>query len=199
VELLPFLVVALAVVVTPGVDMALVTRNALVHGRRAALATALGINVGIAFWSVAAAAGLAAVVAASAEVFTAIKLAGAAYLVWLGVQALRSAGAPREARARGRSRPFRQGLVSNLLNPKIAVFFTSLLPQFVGAEAGIGELLLLGALFNLMGVAWLSLYAAAVARGRDVLGRPRVRRTIDRITGAVLVALGVRLALGDRR
>jgi threonine/homoserine/homoserine lactone efflux protein len=198
VELLPFLAVALVVVVTPGVDMALVTRNALVHGRRGALATALGINLGIAFWSLAAALGLAAVVAASAEAFTAIKLAGAAYLVYLGLRALRSAGAVAEAGRGSRFGPFGQGLVSNVLNPKIAVFFTSLLPQFVGPDAGVGGLLLLGVLFNAMGVAWLCAYGALVARGRDVLGRPRVRRAIDRVTGTVLVGLGVRLAVDER-
>ena len=200
-ELLPFLAVAAVVVVTPGVDMALVTRNALLHGRRSALATALGINVGIAFWSVAAALGLAAVIAASAELFLAVKLAGAAYLVWLGIQALRSRGHGDEAAA-VRPKPgsaFRQGLVSNLLNPKIAVFFTSLLPQFVDASSGAAQLLLLGALFNLMGIAWLCAYALAVARGRAVLGRPRVRRAIDRVSGVVLIGLGVKLALEERR
>ena len=197
-ELLPFLAVAAVVVVTPGVDMALVTRNALAHGRRAALATAFGINVGIVFWSLAAAVGLAAVVAASAEAFTAVKLAGAAYLVYLGVQALRDAGASADVAVRAQMGPFRQGLVSNLLNPKIAVFFTSLLPQFVDAGAGAPSLLALGALFNVLGVVWLVAYGLAVARGRDVLGRPRVRRTVDRVTGTVLVALGLRLGAESR-
>ena len=200
-ELLPFLAVAAIVVVTPGVDMALVTRNALLHGRRAALATAVGINLGIVFWSVSAALGLAAVIAASAEAYTAIKLAGAAYLVWLGIQALRSRGRVEtsdDIPAQPRS-SFRQGLVSNLLNPKIAVFFTSLLPQFVDASAGASQLLLLGALFNLMGIVWLCAYGLAVARGRTVLGRPRVRRAIDRVSGAVLIGLGLRLALEERR
>jgi RhtB (resistance to homoserine/threonine) family protein len=201
VELLPFLAVAAVVVVTPGVDMALVTRNALLHGRRAALATAVGVNLGIVFWSLSAALGLAAVIAASAEAYTAIKLAGAAYLVWLGIQALRSRGHPvahGEVPPQARS-AFRQGLVSNLLNPKIAVFFTSLLPQFADASAGASQLLLLGALFNLMGIAWLSAYAVAVARGRAVLGRPRVRRAIDRVSGVVLIGVGVRLAVEERR
>lgn len=197
VEVLPFLGVALVVVVTPGVDMALVTRNAIVRGRRAGLATALGVNVGIAFWSVAAALGLAALVAASAEAFTVVKLAGAAYLVWLGVQALRSRGTEPDVGARG-TRPFRQGLVSNLLNPKIAIFFTGLLPQFVGPGAGVAELLLLGALFNALGVAWLCAYALAVSRARAVLSRPAVRRAIDGVGGVVLIGLGARLALERR-
>jgi RhtB (resistance to homoserine/threonine) family protein len=205
VQLGPFLAVAAIVVITPGVDMALVTRNALVHGRGAALMTAVGINVGILFWLTAAALGLAAVVATSASAFAVIKLAGALYLIYLGVQALRSARAQRQAdQARERAAPsgrraFRQGLVSNLLNPKIAVFFTGLLPQFVGTHGSAGELLLLGLLFNAMGLCWLLCYAAAAARGRDVLVRPRVKRTLDRISGLVLIGLGARLALDSRR
>jgi threonine/homoserine/homoserine lactone efflux protein len=188
--------------------MALVTRNALMYGRRAAVMTAFGINVGILFWVMAAALGLAAVVSTSATAFAAIKLAGAAYLVYLGLQALRSAGKDRqenqpENQPMARSAPssrlaFRQGLVSNILNPKIAVFFTSLLPQFVGAHGSAGNLLLLGLLFNAMGVAWLLCYATAVARGRNVLVRPRVKRTLDRISGLVLVGLGTRLAFENR-
>jgi RhtB (resistance to homoserine/threonine) family protein len=200
VQLGPFVVVALVVVITPGVDMALVTRNALLYGRRAAVLTALGINVGIFFWVMAAALGLAAVVATSAEAFAVIKLAGAAYLIYLGIQALRSAH-PAAAVARpapsGRA-ALRQGLVSNLLNPKIAVFFTSLLPQFVNADAAARELLALGLLFNAMGVCWLLLYATVAARGRSVLARPQVKRALDRVTGVILIGLGARLALERR-
>jgi threonine/homoserine/homoserine lactone efflux protein len=207
VQIVPFLAVAAVVVLTPGVDTALVTRNAVLHGRTAALASAVGVNVGIAFWTVAAAAGLAALVAASAHAFLAIKLAGALYLVYLGLQALLAAR--RHALAAARTTPrrrvgagaaFRQGLVSNLLNPKIAVFFTSLLPQFVGTHHAVApQLLLLGALFNAIGVGWLVTCAVLAARGRDLLSRPRVRRMLDRATGIVLVGLGVRLALEHRR
>jgi RhtB (resistance to homoserine/threonine) family protein len=203
-QLGPFLVVAAIVVITPGVDMALVTRNALMHGRRAAVMTAFGINVGILFWVMAAALGLAAVVSTSATAFGAIKLAGAAYLIYLGLQALRSARRNRrETQPLARLAPssrlaFRQGVVSNILNPKIAVFFTSLLPQFVGAHGSAGDLLLLGLLFNAMGVGWLLCYATAVARGRNVFARPRVKRTLDRISGLLLVGLGTRLALEHR-
>jgi RhtB (resistance to homoserine/threonine) family protein len=203
-QLGPFLALAAIVVITPGVDMALVARNALMHGRRAAVMTAFGINVGILFWVMAAALGLAAVVSTSATAFAAIKLAGAAYLIYLGVQALRSARTDwQESEPIPRSTPssrlaFRQGLVSNILNPKIAVFFTSLLPQFVGAHGSAGNLLLLGLLFNAMGVGWLICYATVVARGRNVLVRPRVKRALDRLSGLVLVGLGTRLALESR-
>lgn len=190
VHVFAFLAVAGVVVVTPGVDMALVTRNALRHGRRAALATAAGVNVGIALWTLAAALGLAAVVAASAAVFAVLKLAGAAYLVYLGSKAILRRGAVEPVRPSATG-PLRQGLVSNVLNPKIAVFFTSLLPQF---GSSLGQLLLLGALFNLLGVVWLTVFALAAARGRSVLAQPRVRAALDWISGIVLVGLGVRLA-----
>jgi threonine/homoserine/homoserine lactone efflux protein len=197
VHVLPFLAVSAIVVVTPGVDMALVTKNALLRGRAAARATALGVNLGIFLWTLAAALGLAAVIAASAAAFTAIKLAGALYLVYLGVRALLGSRETVTVVAGGSA--FRQGLASNLLNPKIAVFFTSLLPQFVdAAHASPQDLLLLGLLFNCMGVAWLLTYAELAARGRDVLGRPRVRRALDRLTGVALVGLGVRLAFERR-
>ncbi len=204
-HVLPFLAVSAIVVITPGVDMALVTKNALLHGRAAAQATALGVNLGIFFWTIAASLGLAAVIAASAAAFTAIKLAGALYLIYLGLQALR---ASRRAAARpvpvtraaiDRRAALRQGLTSNLLNPKIAVFFTSLLPQFVDANrASPQDLLLLGVIFNGMGVVWLLGYATVAARARDALSRPRVKRAIDRISGITLVALGTRIALEHR-
>jgi threonine/homoserine/homoserine lactone efflux protein len=201
VDLGPFLLVAAIVVITPGVDMAVVTRNALLDGRRAAVLTALGINLGVLFWVTAAALGLAAVVAASATAFAAIKLAGAVYLVYLGVMAMRSgqrAGGGDSPSPEAWRAPFRQGLVSNLLNPKIAVFFTGLLPQFVGSHGSAADLLLLGLLFNALGVAWLTSYALLAARGRDVLSRPAVKRRLDRLTGIVLIGLGARLALERR-
>ncbi len=201
-HVLPFLVVAVVVVITPGVDMALVTKNALVHGRRQALATAFGINLGITVWTVAAALGVAAAVQASAEAFAVIKFAGALYLVYLGAQALRAARhahgeTPLVGSQLGTAGAFRQGLVSNLLNPKIAVFFTSLLPQFV-EHGTLTALLVLGALFNALGVIWLTSYALLASHGRAFLQRPRVRRVLDYVSGVVLVGLGLRLALERR-
>jgi threonine/homoserine/homoserine lactone efflux protein len=202
VHVLPFLALATLVVVTPGVDMALVTRNALVHGRRAALLTAAGVNVGILLWVCAAALGLAALLAASATAFTVVKLAGAAYLVFLGLRAVlaRERAAPASGvRAAPRDLlAFRQGLINNALNPKIAVFFTSVLPQFAGAHPSAGALIVLGLIFSAIGWAWLLAYALIAASGREVLGRARVRKTLSRLTGMVLVGLGVRLALERR-
>lgn len=207
-HVLAFLLVAIVVVLTPGVDTALVTKNALLHGRAAAVASALGVNLGVAFWTVAAAVGLAAIVAASAAAFAVIKLVGCAYLIYLGIQALRASRRAGEGgqrvgtaeQALPRAAALRQGIVSNLLNPKIAVFFTSLLPQFAGTHGPIAaRLLLLGGLFNCLGLAWLVSYAVLAARGRDLLSRPRVQRVLQRISALVLIALGVRLALEHRR
>jgi threonine/homoserine/homoserine lactone efflux protein len=203
-HLVPFLAVAAIVVITPGVDMALVTKHALLQGRVAAQAAALGVNVGIFFWTIAAAVGLAAAIAASATAFTVIKLAGAVYLLYLGVRALLASRHAVSAssvvrRPVSTAAAFRQGVANNLLNPKIAVFFTSLLPQFVDAgHANVRNLLLLGALFNVMGVIWLLTYAVIAARGRDLLKQPRVKRAFDRLSGIALIALGARVALERR-
>jgi threonine/homoserine/homoserine lactone efflux protein len=201
VRVTPFLAVALVIVVTPGVDMALVTRNALRHGRRAALLTAAGINIGIALWTTAAAFGLAALVATSARLFDVVKLAGVVYLIYLGVQTLRHRGRELASGGEGLTsrRALGQGLLSNLLNPKIAVFFTSLLPQFIdGSSGALASLLVLGAIFNAIGVVWLTVYALLVARSRTFFLRPRVRRAFDTLSGVVLIGLGVRL-VAERR
>ena len=203
-----FFAVAAVVIIAPGPDTVIVTKNALLHGRGAALATSLGVNTGLMIWSLAAAFGVAAVVRASAFAFTALKLVGACYLAWLGLQALRAAwrreghgfdtdGAPQRAlSSRG---GFRQGLFSDLANPKIAVFFTGLLPQFVSSRHAVLEpFLLLGGLFVLMTLSWLCAYALVAARISEVLTRPRVKAALDGLTGAVLVGFGVRLALERR-
>jgi len=194
------------VIITPGQDMALVMRNTLVGGRADGVTTSLGVVTGLAIWASATSAGLAALLLASEPVFAALRLAGAAYLFGLGLQALGTAVSPRPARdaprgtlpARGRrgAVAFRQGLVSNLGNPKIAVFFTSLLPQFTSrSDASFGALLLLGFTFCILTFAWLMIYAVVIAKAGDLLGRPGVRRTVESLIGGVLVALGLRLAL----
>ena len=193
-ELLAFLGVAAVVIATPGQDTALTIRNTLAGGRRAGLRTAAGVVCGQAVWALAASAGAAALIVASEPAFMALKLAGAAYLVYLGVATLLAA--VRGHAAGGETTPahgrheLRQGLLSNLGNPKMAVFFTSLLPQFGESFAA---LLGFGLAFCGLTLAWLSAYAAVVARAGDVLRRPRVRRALDAVTGTALVALGVRL------
>jgi len=192
---LAFLGVSIVVIVTPGQYTALTIRNTLLGGRRNGLLTAFGVSAGQATWALATSAGIAAVLQKSEPAFVAVKLAGAAYLVFLGVQtlvpALRSRGAtPKEA---PRGRPLRQGFVSNLGNPKMAIFFTSLLPQFTRGPS-FAALLILGLIFSAMTLAWLSAYAFVVAKAGDFLRRSRVRRAIDALTGIVLVGLGLRLA-----
>lgn len=206
-ELLAFLGVAVLVIVTPGPDTALTIRNTLLGGRPAGIATALGVVSGQAVWALATSVGLVALLLASEPAFAAVRLAGAAYLIYLGVQALVAAfrpggnagvaAEPRRHLPTGTA--VRQGLISNLGNPKMAAFFPSLLPQFVPAgEPTFLPLLLLGLLFCSLTFVWLSAYAVAVARAGDLLRRSRVRRTMEALTGAVLVALGLRLAAEQR-
>jgi threonine/homoserine/homoserine lactone efflux protein len=187
-----FVGIAVLVIVTPGPDTALTIRNALIGGRRGGVLTAAGVSTGQAIWTLAASAGIAALLVASRPVFEAVKLAGAAYLVYLGVQTLRGAFREHAAAPRGPGgSAYKQGVISNLANPKMAAFFTSLLPQFGDSFVA---LLVLGVIFSFMTLGWLSAYALVVARAGDVLRRSRVRRVLDAITGAVLVALGVRVA-----
>jgi threonine/homoserine/homoserine lactone efflux protein len=191
-----FFGVAALVIVTPGQDTALTIRNTLLGGRLNGLRTALGVSTGQCAWAVATSAGLAALLVASEPAFVALRLFGAAYLILLGVQALLTAIGRRPSRVNHgaqvgrRAAGFRQGLVSNLGNPKMAVFFPSLLPQFAHS---FGALLALGLVFAAMTLLWLSAYAVVVARAGDLLRRPRIRRTIDAGVGVVLVAFGVRL------
>jgi RhtB (resistance to homoserine/threonine) family protein len=203
-HLAAFFAVSVLVIVTPGQDTALTIRNTLLGGRDGGVSTALGVSTGQAVWAVTTSAGLSALLAASNPFFVALRLAGAAYLVFLGLQALYDAARRRRSAGEGlpeptsrlpRSRAFRQGLLSNLGNPKMIVFFTSLLPQFVTpGTGGFSALLLLGLAFCAMTLTWLTLYALAVARARAWLLRSRVRRALDAITGTLLVAFGVRLA-----
>jgi RhtB (resistance to homoserine/threonine) family protein len=191
----------------PGPDTALTVRNALAAGRRGGIYTAAGVATGQLVWTIAVSVGIAGVLAASAPAFLALKLIGAAYLIYLGVQSLRAAWnrdvdtfAGESPRLRVLpSRAFRSGLVSNLANPKMAAFFLSLLPQFVPpTEGSIAGSLLLGAMFCLMTFAWLTGYSIVVDRARRLLNRQRIRRTLEAVTGGVLIAFGMRLALAQR-
>jgi len=192
---LAFLGVSAIVIITPGQDTALTIRNTLLGGRRSGVFTAVGVSSGQAVWALATSAGLAAVLQSFEPAFVAVKLAGAAYLVFLGLQTLVPALHTGRSRPKAspRGRPLRQGFVSNLGNPKMAIFFTSLLPQFATSPS-FAALLVLGLVFCSLTLLWLTAYAFAVARAGDFLRRSRVRRALDALTGAVLVALGLRLA-----
>jgi threonine/homoserine/homoserine lactone efflux protein len=206
-ELIAFVGVAAVVIVTPGPDTALTVRNTLLGGRHAGMWTATGVATGLAIWALFTSVGIAAVLVASEPAFLAIRYIGAAYLIWLGLQALAAAvrslpppegagaGEERTDRLGGRT-SMRQGLVNDLANPKIAAIFPSLLPQFA---TDFGAMLALGLLFAAMTFAWLAAYVAVVTRAGEVLKRPAVRRTTEAVMGTVLVALGLRLATDTRR
>jgi threonine/homoserine/homoserine lactone efflux protein len=202
-----FIAISALLAVAPGPDTAITTRNALVGGRRAGLFTILGVSFGLLVWTLATGVGVAALLRASEPAFVALKIAGAIYLAALGVLAIR--GALRRSGPCGTGQverrtiaprvALRQGVLTNLGNPKIAVFFTSFLPQFTPShEAGFLSLVLLGLLFCLVGLTWLTVYVLAVAHIGDFLRRPRPRRVLDVVTGTVLVAFGIRLAAEHR-
>jgi threonine/homoserine/homoserine lactone efflux protein len=201
VELAAFLGISALVIVTPGQDTALTIRNSLLGGRRAGVFTALGVSAGQAVWAFATSIGIAALIVAFEPAFVALKLAGAAFLIYLGAQALYGALRGRHVQQRTASgalesrAALRQGLISNLGNPKMAVFFTSLLPQF---GTSFSALLALGLVFCTLTLVWLAAYAFAVAKAGDVLRRPAIKRAFDAVLGVVLVALGLRLATERR-
>lgn len=202
-RLLPFLAIAIVVILSPGPDFALVTRNALRFGRRAALLTSIGVCAGLSTWTVATVLGLAALLRASQTAFMVLRIAGAIYLVILGLQAL--TGVIRKVEPGSGKRlpappaavrsPFLQGVLNNILNPKIAVFFTSVLPQFVALGPGATtQLAVLGAIFVGIVLVYLCAYAVFASTAADFLLRPTVRRVMDGITGIVLIGFGARLA-----
>jgi threonine/homoserine/homoserine lactone efflux protein len=205
-ELLAFLGVAVLVIVTPGPDTAVTIRSALTGGRAAGVMTASGVITGQVCWTVAASAGVTALLVASEPAFVALKFAGAAYLIYLGAQSLyaactgrgHAAATPADAGSRRAAAgpAYRQGLLSDLSNPKMAAFFTSLLPQFGTSFA---TMLAFGLLFCALTWLWLVLYSFAIDRLGDALRRSAVRRTIEAVTGTVLVALGLRLAAEPHR
>ena len=200
-RLLAFIGVSVAVVVIPGPDMALVARNVLRHGRSAGFATSAGICTGILGWAVAAALGISTLLATSATAFLVLKLAGAAYLIYLGMATLRAHDAAADAGTASRTampwhRAWLQGLLSALLNPKLGVFFLTLLPQFIGPdEATAARALQLAVLFDLIGLAWLLLYSVILGAAGAALSRPGPRRFVRWLTGTILVGLGARVAL----
>ena len=230
-SLLAFIPVALLLTLIPGADTALVTRNALALGMRGARWTILGILTGCLIHATASALGLSAILATSARAYESVKLVGAAYLVWIGVQGIRNArddrsadpstllrgsgaarlrgcgpavipseveGSAPEATARG-GHPFTQGFLTNILNPKVALFYLTFLPQFIPAGAPVLRTsLLLAMIHNALGFAWLSIYARFVDRLRSALTRPVVKAWLERATGGALVLLGARLAWSRR-
>jgi threonine/homoserine/homoserine lactone efflux protein len=188
--------------------MALVTRQVVTRGRRAAQVTILGNLCGLVVHATALAVGLSALLVASATAYSVVKLAGAAYLVFLGLQSLRQARRTRSRAATDatiseltpkRGNPYRQGLISTVLNPKPALFFVSYLPQFVDRHGPVTlQVSFLAAIHILVGFVWLTTYASLVSRMQAAITRPRIKAALERATGAVLIALGVRVAVAHR-
>lgn len=202
--MLAFVAAALVLIMIPGPDQALITRNALAHGRTAGLTTMVGGSLGLSVHAGAAALGVSSLLLASAVAFTLLKMIGTVYLVWMGVHTLLSARrTAREQESNDPPQPYgagprylRHGFLSNSLNPKVALFFVTFLPQFLPIDGGaLSYALLLSVVFALLYLAWFSLYVLTVDWFGAVLRRPQVRARIEQVTGTILIGFGVRLAL----
>lgn len=201
-----FIATAILLIITPGQDTFFILGRSLSGGRPAGIAAALGVSAGTLVHTILAALGLSALLATSPSAFMAVKFAGAAYLIYIGVRALFSKGGalPVEESARGSKTTarvhwpaFRQGVLTNLLNPKVALFFLALLPQFIESRSPdkVGAFLALGLSFAMLGVAWCVMLAIAAARLRGVfLRRPSIATRLNRFAGAVFIGLGIKLA-----
>jgi threonine/homoserine/homoserine lactone efflux protein len=207
-QMLVFVTIAAVLTITPGADTALVTKNVITRGRSAAFFTTLGICLGCLTWATLSALGLAAVLNRSAALFEVVKLAGAVYLIYIGGVSLCSAirgprvqaeiSGPRENTER-RLRSFAEGLFTNLLNPKVALFYMTFLPQFIEAgEPVLRKSLLLALIHVAMGLIWLTVYAALLHTMRGVFSRSSVRRKLEALTGGLLIAFGLKLAMAKR-
>jgi len=205
-DLALFVISGLLLNFTPGADTLYIVGRSTLQGARAGAVAALGIGAGCCVHMLAAALGLSALLAASATAFTAVKLIGAAYLIYLGVSLWRSGPRPRAAGRPSASRAplrvvFAQGVLTNVLNPKVALFFLAFLPQFVDANAPykLVAFLFLGLVFNFNGTLWNLFVAWSAAKvGARVAARGRAAAWLSRIAGAAFVALGVKLALSER-
>lgn len=202
--LLAFVAAAALLSVTPGLDTALILRTAAAEGGRRAMMAALGIAMGCLVWGAATALGLGVLLAASRTAYTVLKWAGAAYLVWLGINLIRK---PRErfdlggtgGRQRGHGGWLLKGFLTNILNPKVGIFYVSFLPQFVPSGYDPAPFILVLAIIHVVvGTGWLALLIAAMRPLKAWLARPGVVRVLDRLTGAVFIGFGVRLALERR-
>ena len=200
-RLYAFIGVAALLTIMPGADMALVTKNVLAVGRGRAMLTIVGICTGCLIHATASALGLSAILATSATAFNVVKTLGAGYLIWIGIQSIResrqvmAAGQSSEDARRAKFGPFLQGFLTNILNPKVAVFYLTFLPQFISpGEPVFRRSLFLASIHIAMGFVWLTAYAWFIDRVGAVLTRPRVKMWLERVTGGLLIALGARLA-----
>lgn len=200
-----FVPIAVLVTITPGAATAMIVRNALRGGWRAGVMTIVGNSIGVVAWALLSVLGISALVAASEAAFVALKVTGAVVLIWLGIQSLRRARAGEASpnaparEAWEAPRALRDGLVTSLANPKLAVFFVALFPQFVDDRTGVlPTTLAMAALIVAFDTVWYGFLAFAVSRAKQAFVRSRLAQWTERITGAVLIALGLRVALEQR-
>lgn len=203
--LLGFLIAASLLTVTPGVDTALVLRAAARSGRRPAMLVSIGIAVGCLVWGAAASLGLSALLGASKLAYAILKLAGTVYLMWLGLSLLIrcrpiALSADEHSPAGFAGRAFRQGLLTNLLNPKVGIFYVTFLPQFIPQGAAVTVYsFVLTCLHVALTLGWFALLIAATAPLGHLLRHPRVNTALDRMTGTVLLGFGLKLATSQSR
>jgi threonine/homoserine/homoserine lactone efflux protein len=195
-----FIATAVVLIITPGQDTFFILGRSLAGGRSAGISAALGVSVGTVLHTVFAALGLSALLATSPYAFMTVKFAGAAYLIYIGIRALLARGslpAGDAGTATGHWPAFRQGILTNLLNPKVALFFLALLPQFIAADSRqkVAAFLALGLSFVTLGLAWCAMLAIAAAKLRGAfLRRPSMAQVLNKIAGAMFIGLGLRLA-----
>ncbi|WP_409273476.1 LysE family translocator [Neobacillus sp. SCS-31] len=193
-----FLLLSLFVVMSPGIDTALITKRTIAGGQKEGYRLALGITTGSLVHTLAAAFGLSAILMQSALAFEIVKYAGALYLIYLGISSFitrRKSDEDNNTSEKPGS-AYKQGLLSNVLNPKVAMFFLTFLPQFVqpGGDSTM-QLVLMGVMYTLLSISWFFLYVYFINFLRDWLMSPNVQKVMDRVTGIVLIAFGLKLAL----
>jgi threonine/homoserine/homoserine lactone efflux protein len=203
-----WIAVAVVLIVTPGPDTALIIRNALRGGARAASLSALGVGAGSALWAAASVLGVAVLLEGSDLAFTVFKYAGASYLIYLGLRTMIGTFRPAADETRkpelikpaglGEPAAFAQGLLNNLLNPKAGAIFVTAMPQFIEPQDSAIRLIAMVVCYNVIVVAWLCMYGYVVSRARSSRMGVRIRKGLERVTGAVMIGLGARLALERR-
>jgi RhtB (resistance to homoserine/threonine) family protein len=202
-QVIAFFFVASVLAITPGADTMLVMKNSMRFGSAAGWATTIGILGGTLVHALISALGISVILTQSEALFQLVKALGALYLVWLGIQALSSAGQRPQDDQTGKNLAVRgaflEGLITNILNPKVAIFYIAFLPQFIDAsDPVLAKSLLLASIHNGLSLLWLGALVAIIARGSTWIQRPHIQKRLSRISGAILIALGLRLALESR-
>ncbi|SOC15731.1 RhtB (resistance to homoserine/threonine) family protein [Ureibacillus xyleni] len=200
-EFVTFLLLSLFVVMSPGIDTALITKRTISDGRKDGYQMALGITTGSLVHTFAAAFGLSAILMKSAVAFEIVKYVGAIYLIYLGVSSFisrkkKTVNDEDETHFDIKKSAFKQGLLSNVLNPKVAMFFLTFLPQFVKAgENATEQLIMMGVIYTLLSISWFFIYVFFINFLREWLMSPKVQRVMDKATGLVLIGFGLKLAM----